>query len=50
MDENKNNDVVIDSEYSYIQSFIIFLKEIVEIITGLFEKLGSLGKKDAQGE
>ena len=50
MPENNTNDVVIDSEYSYIQSFIIFLREIVEIITGLFEKLGSLGKKDDQGE
>ena len=37
--EVASNDKVIDSEYSYIQTFINFLKQIIEIITGLFEKI-----------
>ena len=34
-----STDKVIDSEYSYIQTFINFLKQIIEIISGLFEKI-----------
>lgn len=33
------NDIVIDSEYAYIQTFINFLKQIVDIIIGLFTKI-----------
>ena len=39
LDAAASNDVVIDSEYSYIQTFINFLKQIVEIIVGLFTKI-----------
>lgn len=39
-------DIVIDSEYSYIQTFIYFFQEIVDIILGIYEKL--MGGKEAE--
>lgn len=47
MDENKttSNDVVIDSEYAYIQTFINFLKQIVEIFKDILNSLFKLGKE-----
>ncbi len=48
-EEAKSNDIVIDSEYAYIQTFINFLKQIIEIIAGLFEKMsGALSNKEAE--
>ena len=43
-----SNDIVIDSEYSYIQTFINFLRQIIEIISGLFEKLGGALNKEEE--
>ena len=34
-----NNDIVIDSEYAYIQTFIYFFQEIIDIVAGIFEKI-----------
>ena len=39
LDAAASNDTAIASEYSYIQTFINFLKQIVEIIVGLFTKI-----------
>ena len=37
-----------DHDYAYIDTFIDFLERIINIIMGVFEKLGSLGgSKDA---
>ena len=41
-----STDKVIGSEYSYIQTFINFLKQIIEIISGLFEKITAKKEKE----
>ncbi len=39
-----------DSDYAYIQVFIDFLKQIIEIIMGLFNSSSSDSDSAAEGE
>lgn len=45
-----NNGLTMDSDYSYIYTFIQYLKMLIDIIVDTFNKLGGSKKDDAATE